>query len=299
MCTDADDAIEVLQWQGDFQTVERVVREGFIGLVQKRLRDLRTILQKKTAKQGGLPAQQGEGDGENELQLMIPQSRNVFGACEPFDILKYGQCFFQPYSRGKPTTIMGLVVLGKNPCSLLGDIRVLQPVDESDMKRSDPDNLAQFLSMEEDLIDCIINPTRGKRQHFRNCGLRPGRGQLLRLLRPAAHSAARRGLRIPSVGSTRGTAHRFRSHGALLREAKRGARHRGTNRLAVYQAGRPRARQEPPVPAAGSHVRICYRLGQNGSNMLKFQNIYYFPDASKQLRTLLLAAPAMGVMIFG
>ncbi len=59
-----------------------------------------------------------------KLSIMIPKSRNVFGICDPSGTLEYGECFFRPTIDGRPKTLtVGRVVVAKNPCYHLGDIR--------------------------------------------------------------------------------------------------------------------------------------------------------------------------------
>ena len=85
-----------------------------------------------------------------KLSIFIEESRQVFGVCDQLNILEYGQCFFRPTLRGKPYTITGEVVIAKNPCYLLGDVRVLKAIDIPELHH---------------LIDCIVFPTKGKQPH--------------------------------------------------------------------------------------------------------------------------------------
>lgn len=89
-------------------------------------------------------------DKLDKLRLLVPKSRNVFGVCDPTGKLNYGECFFRYTEKGHPKTLSGNVVVAKNPCYLLGDVRVLKSV---------------VLEGLEDLVDCIVFPTRGKRPH--------------------------------------------------------------------------------------------------------------------------------------
>ena len=85
-----------------------------------------------------------------KLRILIQESRNIFGVCDPAGVLEYSQCFVRVTIRGKPRTITGKVTVGKNPCYLLGDIRVLQAVDNPCLHH---------------LVDCIVFPVKGKRPH--------------------------------------------------------------------------------------------------------------------------------------
>ena len=86
----------------------------------------------------------------DKLNFLVVESRNVFGVCDPLNVLEYGQCFFRPTIRGKPMTVSACVTVAKSPCYLLGDVRVLRAVDVQGL---------------EDLVDCIVFPTKGKRPH--------------------------------------------------------------------------------------------------------------------------------------
>ena len=85
-----------------------------------------------------------------KLSIFVEESRLVFGVCDQFNILEYGQCFIRPTIRGKPHTVTGKVVIAKNPCYLLGDVRVLSAVDHPKLHH---------------LVDCVVFPTKGKQPH--------------------------------------------------------------------------------------------------------------------------------------
>ncbi len=85
-----------------------------------------------------------------KLRLLVVKSRNIYGVCDPLGVLKYGECFFRPTIHGTPKTLSGCVTVAKNPCYLLGDIRVLTAVN---------------VPLLEHLVDCIVFPTQGKRPH--------------------------------------------------------------------------------------------------------------------------------------
>ena len=86
----------------------------------------------------------------SKLSIFVEESRYVYGVCDQLNVLKYGQCFIRPTIRGKPHTITGKVVIAKNPCYLLGDVRVLDAVDNPGLHH---------------LVDCIVFPTKGKQPH--------------------------------------------------------------------------------------------------------------------------------------
>lgn len=85
-----------------------------------------------------------------KLRLPVMKSRNVFGVCDPTAKLQYGQCFFRYTEHGKSKTLQGKVVVAKNPCYLLGDIRVLTAISVEELNY---------------LVDCLVFPTQGERPH--------------------------------------------------------------------------------------------------------------------------------------
>ena len=85
-----------------------------------------------------------------KLRLPVMKSRNVFGVCDPTGTLQYGQCYFRYTEHGKSKILQGKVVVAKNPCYLLGDVRVLTAVNVEELNY---------------LVDCIVFPTQGERPH--------------------------------------------------------------------------------------------------------------------------------------
>ena len=137
---DPETAIEVLCWKDQPVTAAKIARfhsqEDFKAdeCVQRELALLKSRLTDKIEK----------------LRILIPDSRNVFGVCDPVGVLQYGQCFIRPTIRGEPHTVTGKVTVGKNPCYLLGDIRVLNAIDMPCLNH---------------LVDCLVFPTKGKQPH--------------------------------------------------------------------------------------------------------------------------------------
>ena len=133
-------AIQMLFWNNQPDVAARVVKcltkQAFKAdkFIQKQISHLQSKLIEKMEK----------------LRLLVEKSRNVFGVCDSLQVLEYGECFFRPMIRGKPQTVCGKVTVAKNPCYLLGDVRVLKAVDKPHL---------------EHLVDCIVFPTKGKRPH--------------------------------------------------------------------------------------------------------------------------------------
>ena len=136
-------AVEMLQWNNQPSLATRAVKCNKEELksdeiLQMELKTLKSKLIEKLEK----------------LHLLIPESRTVFGVCDPLGELQYGECFFRPTIRGEPCTLSGYVTVAKNPCYLLGDVRRLKTVSDS-----------QRVRHLEHLVDCIVFPTNGKQPH--------------------------------------------------------------------------------------------------------------------------------------
>ena len=87
-----------------------------------------------------------------KLSLLIVYSRTLFGVCDPLSLMNYGECFVRISVNGLPKTLAKgtRVTVGKNPCYLLGDVRVLTAVDHPELNH---------------LVDCIVFPVKGKSPH--------------------------------------------------------------------------------------------------------------------------------------
>ena len=143
MTSDCTAAFEMLQWNNQPALAARAAAKSTSvdlqsdQLLQKELSKLKSRLVEKMEK----------------LHLLIPESRTVFGVCDPLGVLEYGECFFRPTIRGEPSTLSGLVTVAKNPCYLLGDVRRLTAVCDKRVQQL------------EHLVDCIVFPTKGKQPH--------------------------------------------------------------------------------------------------------------------------------------
>lgn len=88
---------------------------------------------------------------KRKSRIMVPNSRLVFGICDPWGVLKEGECAVKITSEadGVPRALKGTeVIVTRNPCWHPGDLQKLRVVEK--------DELAH-------LVDCIVFPTRGKR----------------------------------------------------------------------------------------------------------------------------------------
>lgn len=151
MTVEPEYAITALQWQNKFEVAQRLIRrvgtqstsdDESMEAINKCIRSVQSKLVCESER----------------LRIVIPKSRNIYGVCDPSGALEYGECFLRITDGNlqSPRTIKGSVVVCKNPCYLLGDVRVLRAVDDTD--RPDVKHLNH-------LVDCIVFPVRGERPH--------------------------------------------------------------------------------------------------------------------------------------
>ncbi|KAI6659112.1 Regulator of nonsense transcripts 1 [Oopsacas minuta] len=88
----------------------------------------------------------------DELEIPVINSRYMFGVCDPNQLLEYGECFVRYTLNDELKTLQAgtSVIVGKNPCYHLEDIRVLITVDYPELNH---------------LVDCIVFPVKGERPH--------------------------------------------------------------------------------------------------------------------------------------
>ncbi|KAK3748423.1 hypothetical protein QZH41_005767 [Actinostola sp. cb2023] len=152
MSVKPENAIQVLQWQNKFEVAQRLMKQA--GSVKSPGDDeyMRKVQRCIHSVQSKLVSESGR------LRILIPESRNIYGVCDQTGCLEYGECFLRitDANVGYPKTIKGQVVVCKNPCYLLGDVRVLKAVDDTDKPATRDLN---------HLVDCIVFPVCGKRPH--------------------------------------------------------------------------------------------------------------------------------------
>lgn len=92
------------------------------------------------------------------IRILLPKARLVFGVCDPYNKLKYGECYFQPtllHDDKEDFAAENKVFVARSPCYHPGDIRVL--------------NLTHDKPGYEHLKDCLVLPVRGPRSHAFEC----------------------------------------------------------------------------------------------------------------------------------
>ena len=92
------------------------------------------------------------------IRILAPNTRVVFGVCDPYKKLKYGECYFKPtllHEDEENFAAENQVVVARSPCFHPGDLRVLK--------------LAHGKPEYEHLKDCLVLPVRGKCPHAFEC----------------------------------------------------------------------------------------------------------------------------------
>ncbi|CAO2183807.1 unnamed protein product [Urochloa humidicola] len=102
-----------------------------------------------------------------KTRIFVPKGRWLMGCLDELGILEQGQCFIRAsspslnnclvkhgprFSSGNKNaeTIVGTVVMAKNPCLHPGDVRILEAVDVPELHH---------------LVDCLVFPKNGERPH--------------------------------------------------------------------------------------------------------------------------------------
>lgn len=146
--------------KGEIKLLERLDNYGLEShRLQKDLRGLRAKEVKKMQKDNVADetdnVDAASASSKCKLRVLVPRSRIVFAVCDPLNELEYGQCIFQPTMFDEiqfaEFEAANEVMVVRNPCYHVGDIRVLKLVK----------NKAQYAH----LSDCIIFPTKGRRPH--------------------------------------------------------------------------------------------------------------------------------------
>ncbi len=88
--------------------------------------------------------------GEQKCRVLIPQSRLLFGVCDPRGCLGEGECFVRPThdNDGIPRALSGYVLVSRNPCLHPGDLQKLLAVPKAELAH---------------LVDCVVFPVKGQR----------------------------------------------------------------------------------------------------------------------------------------
>ena len=95
---------------------------------------------------------------DQDFRIFTPDARVVYGVCDPYGQLNYGECIFQPTLHRTESDTFALaenVVVIRRPSFDVQDVIVLK--------------LARGKEAYEDLHDCIVFPSKGIRPHAFEC----------------------------------------------------------------------------------------------------------------------------------
>ncbi|XP_020608989.1 probable RNA-dependent RNA polymerase 1 [Orbicella faveolata] len=134
-----------LRFKGEFRLLQDIQDKGIDGTIKKRLKCLR---------------KQELDDMEKAAytRILVPESRVVFAVCDPYNKLKYGECYFNPTMPKDEAKVFPAgqeFVVTRNPCYHPGDVRVLKMTKEKQGY--------------EKLRDCLVLPVEGPRPHAFEC----------------------------------------------------------------------------------------------------------------------------------
>ena len=136
--------------------------KGQMGDRNRRNKDELTALRKAEIKEmiGHVydPGHQPPRRLVGHIRILIPKARVVFGVCDPYNKLAYGECYFQPtlpHEDEQEFAAENNVFVTRSPCYHPGDIRVL--------------NLTHDKPGYEHLKDCLVLPVKGRHSHAFEC----------------------------------------------------------------------------------------------------------------------------------
>ena len=134
-----------LRFKGEFRLLQDIQDKGIDSTIKKRLKGLRKHELDEMGK-------------ASYTRILIPESRVVFAVCDPYNKLKYGECYFNPTMPEDETRVFPAgqkFLVTRNPCFHPGDVRVLKMTKEKQGY--------------EKLRDCLVLPVEGPRPHAFEC----------------------------------------------------------------------------------------------------------------------------------
>ena len=132
---------------GEFPLLLEIKTNGIDKEMKKKLKSLKNKELDEMKKAAGY------------TRILIPQSREVFAVCDPYNKLKYGECYFNPTipddeAESFPGPSQKFVVM-RSPCHHPGDVRVLRLTGDKQGY--------------ENLRDCLVLPVKGPHPHAFEC----------------------------------------------------------------------------------------------------------------------------------
>jgi len=134
-----------LRLKGEFRRLQDIQDQGIDSTLKKRLKGLRK-------------QELDEMENVAYTRILVPESRVVFAVCDPYNKLKYGECYFNPTMPEDEAKVFPAgqeFVVTRNPCYHPGDVRVLKMTKEKQGY--------------ENLKDCLVLPVKGQRPHAFEC----------------------------------------------------------------------------------------------------------------------------------
>ena len=145
MCGKTTEAEYFLRIKGEFRLLQDIQDKGIDSTLKKRLKGLRK-------------QELDEMKKAAYTRILVPKSREVFAVCDPYNKLKYGECYFSPTMSEDEARVFHAgqeFVVTRNPCYHPGDVRVLKMTNEKQGY--------------EKLKDCLVLPVEGRRPHAFEC----------------------------------------------------------------------------------------------------------------------------------
>ena len=134
-----------LRFKGEFRLLQEIQDNGIDSTITKHLKGLRK-------------QELDEMQKAAYTRILVPESRLVFAVCDPYNKLKYGECYFNPTMPKDEAKVFHAgqkFVVTRNPCFHPGDLRVLKLTEEN--------------KVYENLRDCLVLPVAGPRPHAFEC----------------------------------------------------------------------------------------------------------------------------------
>uniref|UniRef100_T1IXA6 Large ribosomal subunit protein mL46 n=1 Tax=Strigamia maritima TaxID=126957 RepID=T1IXA6_STRMM len=120
---DVNVAFEFCCYKNQIELAERIVNEGLTPGIQRELKKLQTFEWKCVT-------QTCDDEKKKKIRIYIPESRLLYGVCDPSGKLKEGEVFVRILTGGSKMTIDGAeIVASRNPCLHTGDIQKFKAVD--------------------------------------------------------------------------------------------------------------------------------------------------------------------------
>lgn len=154
LCTSKSQAAYYLETTGRNDLLNQLNNEGFPSVKEEMLK----LREEELKRIRGEDKVEAPYSNKSILRILVPKSRVVMAASDPFTLLDYGECYFNPTlseQEERDFVEVDKVVVFRQSSYYPGDILVLRLV----RKHKDYEHLK----------DCIIFPTKGASPHALEC----------------------------------------------------------------------------------------------------------------------------------